>query len=112
MSDESIWEETFNIIRQILGLEKREAPKPQPSKPMSPDEVDQFGAQYQNYLVNQQISLPGAMVLDAPLSRPRSEEEMMRDFERTGVTQRPGVTIKSSDVPRGALTNRAIGKKR
>jgi hypothetical protein len=46
------------------------------------------------------------------LSRPRSEEEMMKDFERTGVTQRPGVTIKSSDVPRGALTTRAIGKKR
>jgi hypothetical protein len=112
MSDESIWEETFNILRQILGLEKRKPLKPQPSKPMTPDEVDQFGAQYQNYLVNQQIGLPGAMVLDAPLSRPRSEEEMMRDFERTGVTQRPGVTIKSSDVPRGALTTRAIGKKR
>jgi hypothetical protein len=79
---------------------------------MTPDEVDQFGAQYQNYLVNQKIGLPGAMVLDAPLSRARSEEEMMRDFERTGVTQRPGVTIKSSDVPRGALTTRAIGKKR
>jgi hypothetical protein len=111
MSDESIWEETFNILRQILGLEKRKSPKPRPSKPMSPDETDQFGAQYQNYLVNQQIGLPGAMVLDAPLSRPRSEEEMMKDFERTGVTQRPGVTIRSSDLPRGALTNRAIGKK-
>jgi hypothetical protein len=112
MNNESIWEETFNIIRQILGLQKREPSKPQPSKPMTPDETDQFGAQYQNYLFNQQIGLPGAMVLDAPLSRPRSEEEMMRDFERTGVTQRPGVTIKSSELPKGTLTGRAIGKKR
>jgi hypothetical protein len=111
MSEESVWEETFNILRQILGLGKSNPAKPKPLKRMSADETDQFLAQYQNYLVNQQLGEPGAMILDTPLSRARSEKEMMDDFDRTGVTQRPGTTIKESDLPRGTLTTRAIGKK-
>jgi hypothetical protein len=112
MSETSVWEETFSILRQILGLQQKNPPKPPPLKPMTQDEVDQWGANYQNRMVSEQLRQPGAMILDTPLSRARSWEEMMDDFDRTGVTQRPGTRLKESDLPKGTLTTRAIGKKR
>lgn len=114
MSDESVLEETWNILRSILGLQKKKTrvPKPPPLKPMGIDEMDQLGAMHQNYLVNQQLTLPGAMVLDTPLSRARSEKQMMEDFEESGVPQRPHTGVRESDLPRGTLTSRAIGTKR
>jgi len=114
MTDESILEETWSVLRGILGLQKKttRVPKPKPLRPVGIDESDQLGAMYQNYLTNQQLGQPGAMVLDAPLSRSRSEKQLMEDFEAEGVTQRDGIPIQSSDLPPQTLTSRAIGQKR
>jgi hypothetical protein len=92
--------------------ERTHPPTPRKLKPMTQDEVDQWGAQYQNRMVSEQLRQPGAMILDTPLSRARSEKEMMDDFNRTGITQRPGTLLKEKDLPPGTLTTRAIGKKR
>jgi hypothetical protein len=102
---------------QFLGLSKKsDGPKPlkkpKPLVPMTQDEVDQFMAQAHNAEVAQQLSRPGAMVLDTPLSRKRSWKEMMDVFDRTGITQRRGTILQESDLPKGTLTSRAIGKKR
>jgi hypothetical protein len=85
--------------------------KPEPLTPMGQDEVDQLGAQMQNVEVARMLSRPGAMVLDTPLGRPRTEDEMTADFERSGKTQRPGKVLQSHELPKGALTTRRIGAK-
>ena len=114
MTDESILEETWSILRSILGLQKKSTrvPKPKPLRPVSTDETDQLGAMLENYQTNQQIGKPGAMILDAPLSRARSEKQLMDDFDKEGVTQREGIPIQGSDLPPQTLTSRAIGQKR
>jgi hypothetical protein len=109
----SVW----NEVAKFLGLmQKPKAPKrlekPRPLTPMSQDEVDQFTAEAHNLEVARMLSRPGAMILDTPLSRGRSDAEMMAEFERTGVTQRPALKIQESDLPKGTLTSRAIGTKR
>jgi hypothetical protein len=117
MSD-AFLERTLRLMGQILGLGAVKIPQrtyPDPNPPplarMGQDEVDQFMAQRHNAEVAQMLSQPGAMVLDTPLSRGRTDKEMMEDFERTGVTQRPARQIQESDLPRGTLTSRAIGVK-
>lgn len=113
MSDESILEETWSILKAMLGLQKKQKPllKPRPLKPLGPKATQQLTAMMGNYFTNQQLGEPGAMILDTPLSKARSEKEMMEDFEREGVTQREGTPIKWSDLPKGTLTSRAIGRK-
>ena len=114
MTDESILEETWSILKAMLGLQKKQKPllKPRPLKPLGPKATQQLTAMMGNYFTNQQLGEPGAMILDTPLSKKRTEKELMEDFERTQVTQRDdGITIQDSDLPRGTLTSRAIGRK-
>ena len=107
---QSVWSE----VMRFLGLSKKQEPlrKPKPLTPMTQDEVDQYTARAHNAEIADALSKPGAMVLDTPLSRARSWKEMMDEFDRTGITQRPGLLLKESDLPKGTITTRAIGKKR
>jgi hypothetical protein len=117
MSDPFL-EKTLRLMGDILGIGAVKIPQrnyldpdPPPLTPMGQDEVDQLGAQMHNAEVAQMLSQPGAMVLDTPLGRPRTEEEMTADFERTGVTQRPAKVLQSHELPKGTLTTRRIGAK-
>ena len=112
-------ERTLRLLGDILGIGAVQIPQRDyldpdpPSLPvMNQDEADQFQAQQHNSMVEQRLMEPGAMILDTPLSRPRTWEEMDADFERTGVTQRPAKVLKDEELPRGTLTTRAIGRKR
>jgi len=105
MSEQSVWEETFSVLREILGLQPKR-PKPPPLQPMSPDEAEQFLGERSRRSSMEQMLVPGAMALDTrPLPQLSLEEEeaMIEEKKGRGITHRPDNVVNISEFPKGTL---------
>lgn len=104
-----VWEETFDVIRHILGLKTKKTtlpPKPPPLEKMNVGEWDIM----QNVILQQQargqMNEPGAMALDTrPLPQMSIEEEkaLIKAKNDRGITHRPDNVVNISEFPEGSL---------
>ena len=99
---QSVWSEMAALLKKVLGIEG-EPEKPKPLRRLNQAETEEAMRRLQNKEAYDAMSLPGAMVLDAP-AMPYLDEKQRKDFfERHGIPYRQSGPATSNQLPKGTI---------